>query len=223
MKLEVSKLMDHYTDTEFCPKERYDVSADAVQTRVMAQAAAHRKKRWAAKLALTAAAAAACVGMIAAGLPAQVYHMVTGGILSSAPDSDHIDLELPSADTEGSPVSLEEGRLYLTLDGQRTDITDLIDENTPYIRTRTDPDTGAVGHIIVGGTPEDYGYAEFVQTDDGSQVILGWNYGNQILDVNPGSAGPSEPQGDEQYAAGSYRFIEKPWFSAAKAQLNIEN
>lgn len=57
-------------------------------------------------------------------------------------------------------VTLEEGRLWLTVFDERTDITDLVDEDTPYIYTFYDEDTDTHGIIIAGGTPEDFGWAE---------------------------------------------------------------
>ena len=35
-------------------------------------------------------------------------------------------------------VSLEAGRLWFVAGGERTDITDLVDEDTPYVHTYTD-------------------------------------------------------------------------------------
>lgn len=57
-------------------------------------------------------------------------------------------------------VTLEDGRLWLTVFGEHTDITDLVDEDTPYIYTFYDEDTDTRGTIIAGGTPEDFGWAE---------------------------------------------------------------
>lgn len=46
---------------------------------------------------------------------------------------------------EGEPlvVSLEAGRLWFVAGGERTDITDLVDEDTPYVHTYTDGGGGA--------------------------------------------------------------------------------
>ena len=59
-----------------------------------------------------------------------------------------------------SPAELIGGRLIFTADGQYTDITDLIDEKTPYIYEGTNPQNGLPDIIIVGGTTEDYGWVE---------------------------------------------------------------
>ena len=69
-KLEISRLMDEYTDNEFFPQEGETADPPAVKARVLAQAApanrrAPRKKRllWAAALA------AVMVLLVGAGLP----------------------------------------------------------------------------------------------------------------------------------------------------------
>lgn len=51
--------------------------------------------------------------------------------------------------------------------GERTDITDLVDEDTPYVHTYTDGE-GVLHYFLVGGTPEDYGWFEGLKAPDGS-------------------------------------------------------
>lgn len=41
-----------------------------------------------------------------------------------------------------------------------TDITDLVDEDTPYIYTAVNTAANCPSYIIVGGAPDDFGYAE---------------------------------------------------------------
>ena len=64
-------------------------------------------------------------------------------------------------------MELENGRLFFVLDGQRTDITDQINEEVPYIYEDSDPDQDIAAHsIIVGGTPEHYGWFEWITVPD---------------------------------------------------------
>lgn len=71
---------------------------------------------------------------------------------------------------EGEPlvVSLEAGRLWFVAGGERTDITDLVDEDTPYVHTYTDGE-GVLHYFLVGGTPEDYGWFEGLKAPDGQR------------------------------------------------------
>ena len=70
-------------------------------------------------------------------------------------------------DENGNPtiISLEDGRLWFVAGGQRVDVTDQVDEETPYVHTATDEE-GNLHYIIVGGTPEDYGWFEGVTAPD---------------------------------------------------------
>lgn len=230
MKLEVSKLMDHYTDTEFCPKENDFVDTGAIQDRVMAQAApARRKRRWGLKLMVAIAAAVACVGMMAAGLPIQVYHMLTGGSIISDVNGTVEAVEINGNPEEASPIALEGGRLILTVDGQRIDVTDLINESTPYIYTHSDPDTGVISHLIVGGTTNDFGYLEYTivgQIEAGN----GWNYnttyyvlGGQSYLFSELTQAQKDLLLDPGFEDWSVTSVDKPWYAAAKEMLSIQD
>ena len=72
-------------------------------------------------------------------------------------------------DENGDPtiITLEGGRLWFVAGDQRVDVTDQVDEETPYVYTATDEE-GNLHYIIVGGTPEDYGWFEGVTAPDGS-------------------------------------------------------
>ncbi len=117
----------------------------------------------AGKLVLAAALAVGCVLSIAAGLPAQVYHFIGGGSVTVDPNTNTAYYDrlnaVPPAEAD------ENGRLWLTADGQRLDITDRISEDTPYLYERTDPATGQKGYLMLGGTVDDFGWMEWFQMD----------------------------------------------------------
>lgn len=106
-------------------------------------------------------------------------------------------------DENGKPlvVSLEEDRLWVVARGQRVDVTDQVDEKTPYVDTWWDGE-GNLYYVIVGGTPEDYGWYEGVTVPDGS------GGGSGILssrtDISPGEQNDVEwfTQGCEQVRGG---------------------
>ena len=72
-------------------------------------------------------------------------------------------------DEQGNPVilSLEQDRLWLVARGQRLDVTDQVDEKTPYVDTWWDEED-TLHYVIVGGTTEDYGWFEGIKLADGS-------------------------------------------------------
>lgn len=122
-----------------------------------------RRMPRAGKLILAAALAVGCVLSIAAGLPAQVYHFIGGGSVTVDPNTNTAYYDrlnaVPPAEVDGS------GRLWLTVDDQRLDITDKISEDTPYLYERTDPATGQKGYLMLGGTVDDFGWMEWFQMD----------------------------------------------------------
>ena len=128
-----------------------------------------RRMPKAGKLILAAALAVGCVLSIAAGLPAQVYNFMSGGTMVNVPGSNYSEFTMPA----GSPLTLENGRIWLTANGEKLDITDKMDENTPYIQEHTDPATGNKGYFVAGGTPERFGWAEFPVVDGAVSAVSG--------------------------------------------------
>ena len=173
-RLEISRLMDEYSDTEFFPEGGSAADTQAVKDRVLAQAAPAKTRRMPplTKVLIAAALAVGCLTLsVMADLPQRVYGAILGGTVIAEP----IQLENGFQSTQYTltdvgwerPIVLEEGRLWLTIDGTRTDVTDLIDAETPYIVSRTFPENNNTAHLVVGGTPEDFGYVQFIELDSG--------------------------------------------------------
>lgn len=100
------------------------------------------------------AAIIAMLLMGAAGI-IKIYTLVTGFSIEQIDIGFHVD-----SSTAIAPAVLKDGRLWFTADGQRIDITDQIDNDTPFIYTTVNPRTNEPAYIIIGGTPENFGYVE---------------------------------------------------------------
>ena len=161
-RLKISKLMDEYTDTEFFPTGGNAVSTEAVKARVLASANVQTKKKQMPrrkKVLLAAALAAAMVLLMAAGYPYFRYQLVKGSLTFGQEADGKFISYLESC----TIMEVEDGRLFFaTEDGQRLDITDLVSEETPYIYDGSDPDAGLTYYIIMGGTPESYGWLTWI-------------------------------------------------------------
>ena len=98
----------------------------------------------------------------------RIYQMASGGQVTIGEGYGSVTMSDGKGE-EGEPlvVSLEAGRLWFVAGGERTDITDLVDEDTPYVHTYTDGE-GVLHYFLVGGTPEDYGWFEGLKAPDGS-------------------------------------------------------
>lgn len=162
-QLEISRLMDEYVDNEFCPEEGSSLSAAAVKARVLAKAAPVKKRRmprW--KTALIAAAlAVGALLSIAAGLPSIVYQLANGTLTFTQTSNS-------KTTTVYSDVimNLEDGRVFSLLNGGHADITDRISQDTPYIIDCSNPEAELTHYIAMGGTPEHYGWFEWIVTPD---------------------------------------------------------
>lgn len=184
-----------------------------------------RRMPRAGKFILAAALAVGCVLSIAAGLPAQVYHFLSGG--SAVVEPGNGEAYFTTGDAEDSPITVENGRLWFDADGQKTDITDQVDANTPYIYEHTDPDTEQKGYMVVGGTVEDYGWAEFFLTDDGTCSMLGENAWENMVPIDGKNIPMSEltdAQRDMLNADGGVPMVtvNRPWLDNALIQLDLD-
>lgn len=182
-------------------------------------------------LVLAAALAVGCVLSIAAGLPAQVYNFMSGGMVSIT-STEHGDtaedyVEWDASGEQNAPIVQEDGKLWFVNGENRTDLTGLIDEDTPYIYEHTDSATGNKGYVIVGGTADNYGWAEFFLAEGGAASMTGDNYADTYLTID-GVRQPSyqmtpelveKLNHDPSYALDT---VNRPWFQAALDQLGQE-
>ncbi len=203
---------------------------------------AGRKRPRPLRMALIAAALAA-VGLlcVAAGVPYQVYNFFSGGIITVIPASDGTigggSMSLASIDD--SPLALEDGRLWFVNGKERTDITGLIDENTPYIYEHVDSTTGHTGYVIMGGTVDNFGWVECISLD-GNSGMTGINYAthyvildgerllfseltdDQLKQIQELTKNPPEEDAMGSPSRVQYATIYAPWLENAMDQLGIE-
>lgn len=160
--LRISDLMDDYRDDEFFPEGERGADPDAVAARVLGQVhavtPAKQKMPRRKKLFLAGALAAVMIVLVGAGFP-YIQHRLMGGELFFEQTADSRIIGMVHY---GPIMELEEDRLYFVQDDQRLDITDLISAETPYLYDGSDPDSGLTDYLILGGTPECYGYLEWV-------------------------------------------------------------
>ena len=184
-----------------------------------------RRKPSVKVMVLAAALAVGCVLSIAAGLPAQVYNFVAGGsaVVNPGTGEGHFVYD----GSANSPITVENGRMWFAADGEKVDITDKVDENTPYVYERTDPKTGNKGYVIVGGTMDNYGWAEFFLTEDGTCSMMGENAWEYLVPID-GEQIPlsqlTDAQRDILNADGGILTVSanQPWLDTAMAQLGLD-
>ena len=175
------------------------------------------------KLGLAAALAVGCVLSIAAGLPAQVYNFVAGGVMTVLPGTDQAFFYFTGEDA--SPIVLKDGQVWLEVDGEKLDITSKTDEDIPYILERTDPASGNKGWLVVGGPADDLGWVELVQFGD-TCAIGGDNFAlpgsislDDFKDIQPAEDGSFVVGGEVEMV--DYP-VYRPWLDTALKQLGLD-
>ena len=221
MKTEYSRMMDQIT---LSGEKKAEIAALLAQPR--------RRRLPTAKLVLAAALVLGGLLCVASGVPGRSpYHCADGGSFSI----EAYGSRFACGDSSYCPVEIRDGRMWLIVDGQEADITDLVNEETPYIYTRTDPISGTEGYVIVGGTLEDFGWAEFCMGDDfpgaaGTAV----NGSDEMLEIDGQTILESELTEEQRERVRTERrgaqpgedpfhgtTVERPWLTEARDRLGI--
>ncbi len=158
---------------------------------------------------IAAALCVACLALCAAGWVG--YQTATGGQVYREGN-----YEVFSALNAEPPVEARDGRLWFVADGQEVDITDLIGEKTPYVYKVEDQNADYTNYVIVGGTVEDYGFADvlvYSNREPGNDLAVidggaSWAYGAETAE----KADVSDKEHPEGW---------KPWFLTGMEQLGL--
>ena len=183
-ELKISELMDDYVDNEVCIEGETCVDNEELKGLVLEQAKTKRKAKPTFKIAVVVAAAACLAGAVGATTVAfirddsKITTPIGAGINYNFKDSENEKWEyLEYLDGEEDTLTLENGRLNLKIYGDTIDITDLVDRETPYIYSYTNPDTGYDGYVIAGGTTEEYAFIDLAQISPDLWYGVGEAYG----------------------------------------------
>ena len=225
-ELDITKIMDEYTDNEFCIEGEQAVDTEKAVGDLLARVRQKKRIKPVFK-ALIAAAAAVCVlgGTAAIGIGLSQYGFTTNTNIHVDVDNDSGDKSFDMTDPR-HPFRLEEGRIIFTADGGETDITDLIDENTPYIYEYVNPETGGKCCIIIGGTPDFPGYVDLFRFEGEPRWSgIGINYRKPVEPESPAVTWTeTDARGNENqfgmFESEEQHFLydkdcQMPWFAAA--------
>ena len=185
-EIEITELMREYTDDEFNIEGENAADTEKVVESVMAQVKPKRKIKPLFKVLIAAVAAVVLAGAVTAGT------LVLSGSFTSAlgrevdfsvsDDKRSVSLVGSLDVSREQAIKKEDGRLYFTVGDQHTDITDLIDRQTPYIYSYTNAESGTDVYVIAGGTPDEYGFVELYYMESIGWYGLGW--ANELVDSN---------------------------------------
>ncbi len=165
MKQQMKELFDQITMSEEC------------EMRIEKMLNEHTgKKKFGTKrkvMVAAIAAAALCALPVTAyaATGGNLFHFLSGnGMIFHETQGEDGAIAHVQIDTskESSLFVKEDGRLYLhnADTGEKIDLTDLLSETEPYIYSSEDSE-GSTHYLIIGGTADNYGYAEFIRDAEG--------------------------------------------------------
>jgi len=101
----------------------------------------------------------------------KIIHMLGGSYIEigSGKNSDGDDYVSITITGGNNPAEVRDGRVFITLDGMETDITSYCTETTFFMYEKTDS-SGNRHVLIIGGTPDNLGWADFVFKENGQHL-----------------------------------------------------
>ena len=184
-EIDITELMDNYTDNEFNIGGEAGVEAEKVVSAVLPQVKQRKKVKPLFKVLIAAAVVAVCViGGTAAAIANPV--IMTGRFITPTGTEFEYKVDGNGAYdvvTRGDtvmPIKSEDGKLYFVLNGESVDVTDIVDRETPYIYSYDIDENEKPGYIIVGGTPEEYGYVELYYVEEAGWFSSGHAEGDHL-------------------------------------------
>lgn len=125
--------------------------------------------------------------------PADTTTLYDGSTLKEYTDDKGVTVTLLDRRNAADILTLENGRLFLNLNGEKTDITDKISREEPYIVKAENPYTNSTHYIAIGGEPKENGWGCVEIYKNGQQYSIplngyyfrGENWFNNISDNLP--------------------------------------
>lgn len=161
-RIKISEIMDEYTDNDMILNAESDIDTEKVKKNVLKMTKRRTIKK-PVKAIIAIAAAAACLSAVTvtADLPERFFGSVHGKT-NALVILNRGGVTWRMLDDVEDPFEYRDGRIIFTAMGGEEDITDLIDDETPYIASYTSFETGMTNYIAVGGTPGHTGFQEFI-------------------------------------------------------------
>lgn len=216
MKKLYQKTFEQALAQTYAPPEQVEAQRSALASRCSKPksevTAMTAKPRRPIRILVTAAvvAAALTVGALASsnGILSLTTLFSGAQIVESVGEDGYLHFDITgSTDQERNPVVVRGDRVYFTTEtGEELDITGQFSETKPYVYIYTDEDS-LTHHIVLGGTPENYSYFEYLYDESGACTAMlgtypdGYDYDHKPAwldtyraEYNPSLGGPDSGQ-----------------------------
>lgn len=107
--------------------------------------------------------------------PTDTTTLYDGSTLKEYTDDKGVTVTLLDRRNAADILTLENGRLFLNLNGEKTDITDKISREEPYIVKAENPYTNSTHYIAIGGEPKENGWGCVEIYKNGKQYSIPLN------------------------------------------------
>ncbi len=132
----------------------------------------------------------------------QLFHFGDGSVVEIIHEENATVASHQILQDTNSYICLENEKLYFIFDNNYEDITDKVSENT-YFRYEKSLDNGEKTVILVGGTPDSYGWVELLFDENGSYIANRMNVPVPVgAWVDKAMAGENVPTGNPYYDFG---------------------
>jgi hypothetical protein len=133
------------------------------------------KSRSTKKLIIAVAAAVVILSLttiVGFAYSSQIVQLLSGGRLESGQTEDgRYFTSLTVSEADPDPVEVRDGQVYFTVDGSNKNITAYCTETT-YFHYEKIADNGYRHVFVVGGAPDNLGWAEFIWDEDGNHIAF---------------------------------------------------
>lgn len=107
--------------------------------------------------------------------PTGTTTLYDGSTLKEYTDDKGVTVTLLDRRNAADILTLENGRLFLNLNGEKTDITDKISREEPYMVKAENPSTNSTHYIAIGGEPKENGWGCVEIYKNGKQYSIPLN------------------------------------------------
>jgi hypothetical protein len=119
------------------------------------------RKRFLFRTAVAAAVVVLSLALVGFTYGSQIIQLLGGGHFEEGKDGNGDNYVSMDSGFETDPIEVRDGQIYFVLDGSNTNITDQCSEKT-YYQYETVDNNGYRHVVLIGGTPDDVGMAEYI-------------------------------------------------------------
>lgn len=125
------------------------------------------RKKFSVRTAVVVAVFVLSLALVGFAYGNQIIQLLGGGHIEEGKDANGDNYISIDTGFVNDPIEVRDGQIYFVLDGSNTNITDKCSEKT-YYQYETVDHNGYRHVVLIGGTPDDVGMAEYIWDASGT-------------------------------------------------------